>query len=296
MKINNFGYLMKEGIRSIFLHGFMSFAAVFVTVACLLIVGSFSAVTYNLNQIINDLNDSNEVMVYIDESLEDPQEAKSVQTRVRKIDNVREAIFVSREEATEAFVAKHSESDAFNGIDPSTFRHRLRVQLHDNRLLEETKTALAEVPGVAKVQAADKEAKFFVMLQDVVSMISIVVIVALLIVSLMIISNTVKLAMADRRDEIAIMKMVGATNGFIRLPFVVQGFLLGIIGAGIAFALEWIIYNMLVTQLATFGSGNLIKLVPFTELLWPMVIIFAGAGMFVGVTGSFASIRKYMDV
>ncbi len=295
MKINNVGYLIKEGIRSIFLHGFMSFAAVFVTVACLLIVGSFSALSYNLNKIIDDLNRTSEVMVYIDEKLPEA-EAQSVGTRLNRVANVRDSQFISREKAAEDFVNKHSESDAFEGIDATTFRHRFRVLLDDNRQLEDTKTAIMEIPGVAKVQAADKEAKLFVTIQEVVSVVSFVIIVALLIVSLMIISNTVKLAMADRRDEIAIMKMVGATNGFIRLPFIVQGFLLGIIGAGIAFSLEWLLYNILTNQIAAFGAGNLLKLVPFTELLLPMIIIFAGAGMFVGITGSFASIRKFMDV
>lgn len=295
MKINNLGYLIREGIRSIFLHSFMSFAAVFVTVACLLIVGSFSAVTYNLNKVINTLNESNEVMVYIDETMEEA-EARTIGTRLNRVSNVRNVEFISREQATQDFIAKHNDTDAFEGIDSSTFRHRFRVQLHDNRLLEDTKTALGQVPGVALVKAADKEAKLLVSIQDAVSMVSVVVIVALLIVSLMIISNTVKLAMADRRDEIAIMRMVGATNGFIRLPFVVQGFLLGMIGAGIAFGLEWLIYNSLANQLASYGAGALLKLVPFTDLLWPMVLVFAGGGMFVGITGSFASIRKFMDV
>ncbi len=295
MRINNIGYLIKEGIRSIFLHSFMSFAAVFVTVACLLIVGSFSAVTYNLNKIINDLNENNEILVYIDETLEEA-EARSVGTRLNRVSNVKSSEFISREQATEDFIAKHSNSDAFTGIDPSTFRHRFRVQLHDNRLLSDTKAALAQVPSVVNVVAADKEAQLLVDVQDVVSMISLVVILALLLVSLMIISNTVKLAMADRRDEIAIMKMVGATNGFIRLPFVVQGFLLGVIGAGIAFGLEWLIYSTLANEIATYGAGTLMKMVPFTELALPLAIIFAGAGMFVGITGSFASIRKYMDV
>ncbi len=295
MKINNLGYLLKEGIRSIFLHGFMSFAAVCVTVACLLIVGSFSAISYNLSIIIEDLNKTNEILVYVDEALPDA-EAKSVGTKINRVENVALAEFVSREDALNSFASDHEDSGMFEGLPTDTLRHRFRIILEDNRLLEETKTAIMNIPGVDKIKAAEEEANIFITLQDVVSWVSLVLIIALLLVSLLIISNTVKIAMSDRRDEIAIMKMVGATNGFIRLPFVVQGFILGMAGAGIAFFLEWLIYNGLVARLLEMGAGGFLMLVPFTDLLVPMIIIFAGAGMFVGIMGSFTSIRKYMDV
>ena len=134
------------------------------------------------------------------------------------------------------------------------------------------------------------------MIENILQVFSLIVTGALLIVSLVIISNTVKLAMSARRDEIAIMKMVGATNGFIRLPFAVQGFVLGITGAGIAFGLEWVLYNLVVSRLNKMGAGALLQMEPFEQLLLPMIIVFAGAGMFVGLVGSFTSIRKYMKV
>ena len=118
----------------------------------------------------------------------------------------------------------------------------------------------------------------------------------LLVVSLLIISNTVKLAMYDRKDEIAIMKMVGATNGFIRLPFIVEGFTLGMIGAVLAFGLEWVGYDYLVQRVSGVDSLQLFSFVAFQELLIPMIVVFAGAGMFVGIVGSWTSIRKFMDV
>ena len=118
----------------------------------------------------------------------------------------------------------------------------------------------------------------------------------LLVVSLLIISNTVKLAMYDRKDEIAIMKMVGATNGFIRLPFVVEGFTLGMTGAVLAFGLEWAGYDAMVERIGLVDSLQLFKMVEFQELLLPMVVVFAAAGMFVGIVGSWTSIRKFMDV
>ena len=295
MKINNIGYLLKEGIRGIFLHGFMSFAAVCVTVACLLIVGSFSLLTYNVSIMVEELNQTNEIMVYVDETLTEA-EAKSIGTKINLLDNVLQATFVSREEALQNFIDDHDGDSAFSGVEADDLRHRFVVTLMDNRLMQQTDDAIQGIPGVAKTNAAYELAEGFTTIQDVLQLVSVAVIAVLLVVSLLIISNTVKLAMYDRKDEIAIMKMVGATNGFIRLPFVVEGFTLGMLGAALAFGLEWIMYDALVEKITAADSLNLFKLVPFDTLLIPMIITFAAAGMFVGIVGSWTSIRKFMDV
>ncbi len=296
MRINNVGYLIKEGIRGIFLHGFMSFAAVCVTVACLLIVGSFSILVYNVNLMVEDLNKTNEVLVYVEETMSDA-EAKSVGTRINRLANIQQAKYVSREEALKNFAQDHADAaDSFTGLVPEDFRHRFVVTLEDNALMEATIQALKEVPGVADISASLDLAEGFTTLQRVLQIASIAVISVLLVVSLLIISNTVKLAMYDRRDEIAIMKMVGATNGFIRLPFVVEGFVLGMLGAVLAFCLEWVMYDALVLKLEEVDTLKLFSFVPFDELLLPMVATFAAAGLFVGIVGSWTSIRKFMDV
>ena len=295
MKLNNLGYLLKEGFRGIFLHGFMSFAAVCLTVACLVIVGSFSALAYNLDEMVRDLNQTSEILVYIDSDLSDA-EARSIGTKINLLDNVLKATFVSREEALQDFIADHDGDSAFSGVQASDLRHRYIVTLEDNTKMEQTDAALKQLPGVAKTNAAYELAKGFTTIQDVLHIVSAAVVAVLLVVSLLIISNTVKLAMYDRKDEIAIMKMVGATNGFIRLPFVVEGFSLGMIGAILAFGTEWAGYDALVQKIGSVDSLQLFKFVPFQELLIPMVIVFAAAGMFVGIVGSWTSIRKFMNV
>jgi len=296
MRINNLGYLIKEGLRGIFLHGFMSFAAVCVTVACLLIVGTFSSLIYNLNIMVEELNMTNEVVAYVDENLSDA-EARSVGTQINRIGNVMESNFVDRQTALQNFVADYENPAAFEGVESDTLQHRFVIVLKDNRLLDKTVTALMGVPGVVEVKALHELAKGFSTIQDVLHMVSLVVIVVLLVVSLLIISNTVKLAMYDRREEIAIMKMVGATNGFIRLPFVVEGFTLGMLGAAIAFGLEWLMYNYMVDRISQLDASlQLFKFVPFTDLLIPMIATFVAAGFFVGVVGSWTSIRKFMNV
>ena len=295
MKINNIGYLLKEGIRGIFLHGFMSFAAVIVTVACLLIVGSFSILVYNVNIMVTELNQTSEVLAFVDDTLSFA-EAQTIETKIRQNDNVFEANLVSREEALKEFVAEHQGEAAFAGLESDVLRHRVVVVLEDNSRMEETVDELRQIAGVDDISAAYELAEGFTTMQNVLKIISIAVIAILLLVSLLIISNTVKLAMYDRRDEIAIMKMVGATNGFIRLPFVVEGFTLGMLGAIFAFLIEWLLYDLMVSRIELIDSLNLFKLAPFTDLLLPMICTFGAAGLFVGVVGSWTSIRKFMNV
>jgi cell division transport system permease protein len=295
MRINNIFYLLKEGVKGIFTHGFMSFAAVCVTVACLVIVGSFSLLTYNVSIMVEDLNQTNEILVYVDDSLSDA-EARSIGTKINMLDNVLQSTFVSREEALENFIEDHENDPAFGGVTASDLRHRFVVVLEDNRLMKQTDEAIQNIPGVAKTNAEYELAEGFTTIEEVLRIVSLAVIAVLLVVSLLIISNTVKLAMYDRKDEIAIMKMVGATNGFIRLPFVVEGFTLGMLGAALAFGLEWVMYNALVEKVNAADALSLFNFVPFEVLLIPMVITFCFAGMFVGIVGSWTSIRKFMDV
>lgn len=287
--------MVKEGIKGIFTHGFMSFAAICVTVACLLIVGVFASVMYNVNIMVEDLNQTNEILVYIDEKLPDSQ-AESLETEIRAVDNVLYANFVSREQALEDFIKEHNDDPAFQGLDASTFRHRVVVVLEDNGLMKQTIKDIERINGVADITAHYELAEGFSMIQDLLEVVFVLVLAVLLAVSLLIISNTVKMAMYSRQNEIGIMKMVGATNGFIRLPFVVQGFLLGMIGAGLAFAAEWWLYDAMVVKVESLDSLNMFNFVPFQQLMVPMVITYAAAGLFVGIVGSWSSIRKFLNV
>ena len=295
MKINNIGYLIKEGIRSIFTHGLMSFASVCVTVACMIIVGSFSILMYNVNMMVEALNQTNEVIAYVDSTLSDA-EAKSVGTKINMIDNIMQSTWMSREEALENFIADHDGNSSFQGVDPTDLRHRFRVVLEDNTKMDETVALLEQVPGVVFVDAEYELAEGFATISQVLNLVSYGVIAILLAVSLLIISNTVKIAMYDRQNEIAIMKMVGATNGFIRFPFVVEGFLLGITGAGLAFGLQWVMYDALVVRISQVDALGLFTFVPFVDLLVPMLVTFSVSGLFVGVVGSMMAIRKFLNV
>ena len=295
MKKNNIGYLLREGFRGVFLHGFMSFAAVCVTVACLIIMGTFSLVLYNVHVMIVDLEKENQVLVYIDEDYSEA-EAKSVGSRINLISNVHEAKFVSREQALDNFVGKQSDTTAFNGVDASILRDRYEVTVEDNSLLEQTVAEIEKIDGVAEVSAHYEIANGFQSLQKVLNIASMVIIIVLFVVSLFIISNTVKLAMYSRSEEIAIMKMVGATNSFIRLPFVVEGFILGMLGAVIAFFLEWGLYDILQAKIAAVDTLRLFQIVPFAEVIELVAISYALTGFAVGVVASLLSNRKFLTV
>ena len=238
MKLNNIGYLLKEGFRSIFQHGFMSFAAICVTVACLIIVGSFSALAYNLDIMVQDLNKTSEIMVYIDSDLSDA-EARSIGTKINLLDNVFDAKYVSREEALQNFVSDHDNDSAFSGVQAQDLRHRYVVTLEDNTKMEQTAEQLKNLPGVAKVSAAYELAQGFTTLQNVLHIVSVAV---------------------------------------------------------IAFGLEWLGYDAMIAKIGSVDALQLFNFVPFQELLLPMVATFAAAGMFVGIVGSWTSIRKFMDV
>ena len=295
--MKNFGYLLKEGIRGIFKHGFMSFAAVCVTVACLLIVGVFSSLIYNLILIVDDLNKTNEVIAFVDKEL-NIDDAKSISNNFQSIDGIYNATFVTKEEALVEFKEDHKNDKAFESVEASYLRDRYEIVLEDGVDLPSMVETLEQIPGIAEVKANYILAQGFATLQNMLNIVSVAVIVILLAVSLLIISNTVKIAMYDRKDEIAIMKMVGATNGFIRTPFVVEGFTLGMLGAGLAFGLEWLLYDAMMASLIQADGLRFLaeSFVPFTQLLVPMAIVFGIAGLFVGVVGSWFSIRKFMDV
>ena len=295
MKKNNIGYLLREGIRGVFLHGFMSFAAIWVTVASLLIMGTFALVLFNLNEMILDLEKDNQVLVYIDETYSQAQ-AKSVGSQINMITNVHNAEFVSKEKALENFVEEQQDEVLFSGLEASTFRDRYVVSMEDNDLMRETCEEIENIEGVADITAHYEISEGFQTIQQILNLASLIIIAVLFVVSMLIISNTVKLAMYDRKEEIGIMKMVGATNGFIRWPFVVEGFILGFTASVLAFFLQWGLYNFLAAQIASVDSLQLISLVPFVEVIELVAIAYAIVGFIVGVFGSLLSIRKFLKV
>ena len=289
------GYLIREGFRSITTHSFMSFATVTIIVACLIIMGSVSLLSLNINKLIKELEAQNEIVVFVDEAIGDEAAARDLQRNIEAVDNVASAEFVSRTQAMDSFMGKYDAS-LMEGIDEDVFRHRFIIHLNDIAYMSQTKMELEAIRGVAKVNAHLDYAQNFVMIRNVVSIVSLVLIVMLVFVSFFIMSNTIKLATFGRREEIGIMKMVGATNSFIRLPFVIEGLVLGILGGGLAFLAEWGLYGLLTSRIMGTLAGSFISIIPFNKVAIPMLAAYLGIGVFVGVFGGVNAIRNYLKV
>ena len=292
---HDFKFFIREGAGNMFSHGFMSFAAIGITVACLLIMGTFTLVAYNANVNLADLQQENAVLAFVDDALTE-QEARALQTKIENVNNVADCTFMSRDEAKENYIARYDGDELYGDLPADVFRHRYVIHVTDPDRIMETKEAVEQVAGIAKARADQAVAEGFTTARNVAGIISIALIAILLLVSVFIISNTIKLTTFDRRDEIAIMKMVGATNGFIRWPFVYEGMLLGLFSAVIAFGLQWLLYTAVARGIGTSDTLQIQTVVPFVKIWQPVALVFLGAGILVGVGGSLTAIRRFLRV
>ncbi len=297
MKRNRGGYYIREGISSIFTHGFMSFASICVIVACLLIMGSFTLLALNVDGIIDTLESQNVILVYINDTLSE-EDARSLQPVLEATPNVDHVQFVSRDEAMETFVASFEDENAslLEGLDSSVLRHRFVVYIDDIALMKDTQDALKHISGVGDVSAHLEISRGFVRIRNIVTVVSAVLVCILFIISLFIMSNTIKLTTFERKDEIAIMKMVGATSSFIRWPFVVEGLLLGLIGSLSAYLLQWCVYELVLDGPVSGIGISFLTIMSFSSVAVPLLIAFVAVGLGVGVIGSLMAIKNYLKV
>ncbi len=295
MKLNRYGYLIGEGFRNIFIHGFMSFASITIIMACLIVMGSFTLLDVNINNIIDDIGDQNQILAFVDENMSADEAAAKLQAKIEAVDNVADVQFMSNSEARENFMENYDES-MMEGIGDDVFRHRFVIQLTDLSLMDETQTALLNIDGIEKVNAPTEFADKFISVRNVVSAVSLALIIILVAVSLFIITNTIKLATFGRREEIAIMKMVGASNSFIRCPFVVEGLILGVVGGGLAFLAQWGLYEVLQNKIAEFIGFSFISIVPFSQVGLLVFLVFMAVGVLVGAFGGTIAIKNFLKV
>ncbi|BAK99781.1 cell division protein FtsX [Oscillibacter valericigenes Sjm18-20] len=292
---HNFRYFFHEGISNMFSHGFMSFAAIGITVACLLIMGTFTLVAVNADQQLKDMEKDNEMLAYVDDSYTTEQ-ARMLQKEIEAQPNVASATFITKEEAMKEFQQKYADETLFQDLDPAILRDRYAIKTVDIQLTGKTKAAVEKIGGIASVTAYEEISDGLITVRNIATVVCMTLIVILLIVSVFIISNTIKLTTFDRREEIAIMRMVGATNSFIRWPFVYEGFMLGFTGAVIAFLLQWTLYEAVARGVESSDTLQLISVVDFGQLWVPVAATFLIAGIVIGVGGSLSAIRRFLQV
>ena len=281
--MRSIAYYWKEGLRNIFKHGFMSVAAVVIMVVSLLLTGTVTLVAYNITNNITRLQQSNQIVVWIDDSLT-TREAKTLQTQFEKIDNIASIAFEDRDVALEQY-RKELGDDAdiledYNA-DNNPLRNSYVFTLSDSMQADATIKEIEAVDGVANVRADEDVIRKLIQIQRVFNMIAAAMIVGL--------------AMFARREEISIQKMVGATNWFIRWPFVIEGMVLGLVAGGLAFLAEWGLYTELYNVAGTVSLSSF-HLLSFDVLRWWVLGVYCGAGALFGIGGSVTSIRKFMDV
>lgn len=295
MGTRKLSYFFKEGVGSIFTHGFMSFASVCIIIACLIIMGSFSLLAVNVDQIIETLESENQIVAFIDDDYSQ-EDAMALKDDIAAVDNVADVQFISRETALDSFKETYDDASLLEGLDADVLRDRFVIYLDDISLMKETQQSIANVEGVALVNAHLEISEGFVKIRNIVSAISILLVVVLLIISLFIMSNTIKLTTFDRKEEIAIMKMVGATSSFIRWPFVVEGLILGGFGAMIAYIAQWGLYQVISASIVSNNALSFITVIPFSQVAVILIIAFMAIGLAVGIVGSLTAIKNYLKV
>lgn len=196
----------------------------------------------------------------------------------------------------ETFISEHPDEEYFQDLDPNILRDRFAIKVKDLRKQSETVEKIRNVEGVGGISAYAELTNGFITVRNIATVICVALIAVLFVISVFIISNTIKLTTFDRREEIAIMKMVGATNGFIRWPFVYEGFMLGLTGAVLAFLLQWGLYEAIAKGVDTNDTLQLLSIVPFAQLWKPVAGVFLGAGVLIGVGGSLSAIRRFLQV
>jgi len=294
MSRNRTGYYIKEGVTSIFAHSLMSFASICIIIAFLVIMGSFVLLAVNINAAVGELENENTILAYVHENLSEV-DALALRSSLTNIPNVANVRFITREQAMANFIGRYEDTERYSDVNSTWFRHRYAVFVEDVALIAETQLALREIYGIEKVIANLVIARGLVTLRSIVSGVSIVVVAVLLAISLFIMSNTIKLATFERREEIAIMRIVGATNSFIRWPFIYEGFILGTMGSMSAFIILWALYNLIVSRVLDFEIGFL-NIIPFSTVSMPLFLVFAAIGFSVGVGGSGFALNRYLKV
>ncbi len=292
---SNIRYYLKEASGNVFSHGFMSFAAIGITIACLLIMGTFTLVAYNMGVNLEDLQRENAIVAFIDETADQETVAKAGDA-IASIDGITKVEFIARETARDEYIAKYDENELYGNLSANVFRHRYVIRIDDQEHMGGIKAAIDQVPGVAWTRADEAITSGFIAIKNIAQFISIAMIAVLLVVSLFIISNTIKLTTFDRREEIAIMKMVGASNSFIRGPFIYEGLFFGAMSAIIAFGMQWGIYEVVRHGITSSDSFQLLRVVKFTSIWYYVAGSFAVAGVLIGVGGSLVAIRKFLRV
>ena len=293
--MKGFGYLVKEGFKNVWSNRIMSIASVCVLISCLVLTGAASLFSLNVSKMVDEVGESNETIVYILDSYSQ-LEAIYVGKEIEKVDNVASATFYSKEEAFEQYRETLGDSLFSRIEDRNPLPDSFIVVMHDLSKYDETVAEIQKIPGVDPDTILNRKdfADKLTRISSLVNLISVAVVSALLVISLFIIANTIRATMYSRRFEISIMKSVGATKSLVRLPFLVEGMVIGLISAIIATGVLVLVYQGV--GMVVENAQSMFDFIPILQVLPYAAAAFILFGIFVGFCGGFLSIRKYLKM
>ena len=290
-------YLIKEGFRNTWTNRMMSIASICVLMSCLVLIGSASMIFLNIDSLLARIEEENVIMVYIADGTTDEQIAQ-MDADIKACGNILSTEFVSKETAWAQQLETMEEAQAKFFTEISTdipLPDAYKVTVENLDQFDDTVTKLKALNNIDTIRENKNLAQKLVAIRQGITVIALVIISVLFLISLFIISNTIKLTVYSRRLEISIMKSVGATNSFVRLPFVVEGIILGITSGIISLGLVWGVYELAITQFKDLIDSLGLKALQFIDYALPMLGAFVAIGIISGVGGSLITMRKYLN-
>lgn len=299
MRISTFFYTLKQGIINIFRNKWFSLASVATISACLLLFGLFYAIVANFNNIVRTAEQGVSVTVFFEDNLSEAK-IQEIGKMIEKRTEVSKVVYVSAEEAWESFRQEYFGDEYSDGFteNPLENSSNYEIYLSDVALQGSLVTYLESIEGVRQVNRSEVTASTLSGMNVLIVYVSIGIIAILLAVSVFLISNTVMIGIQVRKEEINIMKYIGATDFFVRSPFVIEGIIIGAIGSGIPLGIIYVIYNTVVEfVMERFQMLNsLLNFLPVDVIFNTLVPVSLGLGIGIGFLGSFVTVRKHLRV
>lgn len=299
MRISTFFYTLKQGIINIFRNKWFSLASVATISACLLLFGLFYAIVANFNNIVRTAEQGVSVTVFFEDNLSEAK-IQEIGKLIEKRTEVSKIVYVSAEEAWETFRQEYFGDEYSDGFteNPLENSSNYEIYLSDVALQGSLVTYLESIEGVRQVNRSEVTASTLSGMNVLIVYVSIGIIAILLAVSIFLISNTVMIGIQVRKEEINIMKYIGATDFFVRSPFVIEGIIIGAIGAAIPLGVIYVIYNTVVEFVVERFEmlSSLLSFLPVNEIFATLVPVSLGLGIGIGFLGSFTTVRKHLRV
>lgn len=295
MRFSKFKYSFSQAKKNIFRNGLMTIASLFTITCCLLILGLFTVLSQNVNYITDQVKDQCEVQVYIKDGTS-AERVSAIRDEILALTNVKETEIFTKEDAMAYVIEDMFDGNAklAEGLENDTFRDSYKVRLVDIEQTGNTVDELTKIADIEDVQNKQDIVNVVVSLSDAVKRVTILMMILLLIVAVVIMANTIRLTVFNRRKEINIMKYIGATDRFIRIPFIMEGVIIGFIGALVAFGFMSWGYIAIMNYIA--GAMPVFELLPYGSIAPSFGLLFALTGCMIGMVGSLISMRKYLNV